>query len=546
MPPPDPPPLVCRGEFTRVTRSLSAFILFVAACLTCSCAGATAGRTAARPAEPQRKAEVIPEAFHYYTTGNYLAASGDDSLAVTQYRKALTFDPESREIRLALARSYARLDRFEEAAITAESVRPRDPELLSLLSELYLRMRNPARRQAIYEEWSRVDTADVQVWQFLAHSYRASGDTLGEIRALSRLAVLAPDPATLEQLGLARLNRGDLDSAEACFRHAVAMDSSQRATRVILGLAQIFAERDQMDSARMYYERAVEMNYYNTELRKRYFYFLLQIPDLREEALRQGRLVLALSAAEPDVLYRVAVVEYDAGQPDSAEVHLTRFVTEFGDDGVGRFLLGRIALERGDSVTAEAQFHQSIALADSLPEPYLSLAFLYNRWKQYDSALVIYRAGLSRLPDHPELLFGMGAALEQSGRFDEAVQVFERLLASHPEHAPALNYLGYMWADKGVRLAEALDLIERAVALQPDNGAYLDSHAWVLYRLGRLKEAEAVQRQAMELISDDAVVYEHYGDILADLGRVEEAMENWQRALSLDPDNATLQSKLGR
>jgi tetratricopeptide (TPR) repeat protein len=537
------------GAFSRlVPRRVvgPALLPLLLACLALSCASSQVSHTEAESAQPPQHSTPVPEAFHYYTTGNYLAASGDDSSAVVEYRKALTYDPGSREIRLSLARSYARLDRFEEAAITAESVRPRDPEVLAFLAELYSRMHNGARRHAVFVEWSQVDSTDMQVWQFLSNSYRAQNDTLGQLRALSRLAVLTPDPSVFEQLGFLQLSRGQLDSANLWFRQALAADSSQKATRVLLGIAQIFSDRSQQDSARAYYQRAVDMNFYNTELRKRYFFFLLQVPELRGEALEEGRAVLKLSASEPDVLYRVAVLEYDAGQPDSAEAHLTRWVSEFGDDGLSRFLLGRIALERADSVTAEAQFVQAIALADSLPEPYLSLAFLYNRWNDRDSALAVYQAGLKRLPEQPDLLFGMGATLEQMGRFDESVRIFERLIANHPDHAPALNYLGYMWADKGVRLSEAADLIDRAVALQPTNGAYLDSQAWVLYRLGRLKEAESKQREALALIQDDAVVYEHYGDILADLGRLAEAKENWQHALSLDPDNTTLQSKLNR
>ncbi len=510
-----------------------------------SCAAAQPGArvSTADPAEPR---EIIPEAYHYYTTGNYLTSLGEDSAAVSQYRKALTFDNGSREIRLALARSYASLGRFEEAAITAESARPRDPDMLSLLSDLYLRMKNPTRRHAVLEEWSRLDSTDLQLWQVLSASCRAVGDSTGQARALARLAKLAPDPAVFEQLGLLYMEQGQPDVAESWFRQALAVDSGQRATRVLLGLAQVFAERSQLDSARAYYSRAVELNYYNTDLRKRYFYYLLQTPEGRPEALEQGRLILRLSAVEPDVLYRVSMLEYDAELPDSAEVHLTQWVSQYGGDGVAYFLLGRIALEKADSVTAEAQFLQSLAVADTLPEPYLSLAFLYNRWGQRDSALALYDRGLSRIPDHPELLFGKGATLEQAGQFDRSVAVFEHLITLQPEHAPALNYLGYMWADKGVQLKEALELIERAVALQPDNGAYLDSHAWVLYRLGRLSEAEAILRRALELISTDAVVFEHYGDVLADLGRLEEAREHWQRALSLDPDNTSLQDKLDR
>ena len=510
-----------------------------------SCAAANTATSPGATASEEHR-QIIPEAYHYYTTGNYLAAMGDDSSAVAQYRKALTFDNSSREIRIALARAYAGLGRFEEAAITAESARPRDPDVLSLLSDLYLRMKNPTRRHAVLEEWSRIDSTDLQLWQVLSASCRAVGDSTGQARALSQLAKLTPDPAVFEQLGLLHMEQGQPDLAETWFRQALAVDSGQRATRVMLGLAQVFAERSQADSARVYYRRAVELNYYNTDLRKRYFYYLLQTADGRPEALEQGYLILKLSGSEPDVLYRVGMLEYDAGKPDSAEVHLTQWVSQYGGDGVAYFLLGRIRLEKADSVTAEAQFLQSLAVADTLPEPYLSLAFLYNRWGQRDSALALYDRALTRLPDQPDLLFGKGATLEQMGKFDPAVEVFQHLIELKPDHAAALNYLGYMWADKGVHLNDALKLIERAVALQPDNGAYLDSHAWALYRLGRLKEAEEILRRALQLIDTDAVVFEHYGDVLADLGRLQEAREHWQRALSLDPDNTSLQDKLNR
>ena len=205
-----------------------------------------------------------------------------------------------------------------------------------------------------------------------------------------------------------------------------------------------------------------------------------------------------------------------------------------------------MALEKADSVTAEAQFLQSLAVADTLPEPYLSLAFLYNRWGQRDSALALYDRALSRIPDHPDLLFGKGATLEQMGKFDASVEIFEHLIALHPDHAPALNYLGYMWADKDVRLKEALgaDRARRGASARQRGVSRLA-------RLGAVPPGQAfgsraILRRALELINTDAVVFEHYGDVLADLGRLEEAREHWQRALSLDPDNTSLQDKLNR
>ena len=103
-----------------------------------------------------------------------------------------------------------------------------------------------------------------------------------------------------------------------------------------------------------------------------------------------------------------------------------------------------------------------------------------------------------------------------------------------------------MWADRGTRLKDALKMIERALEIQPNNGAYLDSYAWVLFRMGRTIAAARKLEEALNYIQEDAIVFEHYGDILAGLGRAKEAILNWERALIIDPDNIQLKVKLKR
>lgn len=517
--------------------------------------GCAAGQSVRPPAAQERgpsarpsqapQAELVPEAYTYFTTGNLYAATGQDSAAIASFRRALTFDPGSRQIRMALAEAYARAARYDEAAITAESIIPRDPPLMQFLADIYSRMRHFQRRLAIFEEWSGLDSTNADVWRFLANAYRAKSDTAQLLRAMDALATLQPDPVVYEQLGFLQLERGQPDDAERSFQRAVAMDSTQKATRVLLGLAQIWSDRGRPDSAYLYYRGAIERNPENVDLIKRYIFFLMQ-NQRSDEARQQSLRLLELAPGEPDVLYRLAILEYEAERLDSAEMHLTRLIADFGDDAMARYLLGRIALELGDSVKAEAQYQQSLAVADTLVEPYLSLAFLYNQWKQYDLAVELYQKGLTALPDQENLLFGLGASLERAGRFDLAVETFERLLSRRPDFAPGLNYLGYMLADAGVRLGEARKLIEHALKLEPENGAYLDSHAWVLFKLGKTREAAEVMRRALEQLQSDGVVFEHYGDILAAMGKNAEALENWRKALELDPDNDALKEKLKR
>ena len=113
-------------------------------------------------------------------------------------------------------------------------------------------------------------------------------------------------------------------------------------------------------------------------------------------------------------------------------------------------------------------------------------------------------------------------------------------LVLEPDSAPVLNYLGYMNADRGVRLDESLALIEKAVALDPDNGAYLDSLGWALFRLSRLEKAEDNLRRAVTRPGVNAVVFDHLGDTLERRGNVQEALVFWKQALGATDDDEEL------
>ena len=157
---------------------------------------------------------------------------------------------------------------------------------------------------------------------------------------------------------------------------------------------------------------------------------------------------------------------------------------------------------------------------------------------------------IERQADSQQALFLLGAAHERSGEHAKAVSAFERLLAVAPDHAPTLNYLGYMWAEVGENLTEAVSLILRAVALDPDNGAFVDSLGWAYFQLGRYEEARGHLEWAARLVPGDATILEHLGDLYLALKDVERARASYQQALDLgdddpgDEDVDTLRRKL--
>jgi tetratricopeptide (TPR) repeat protein len=140
--------------------------------------------------------------------------------------------------------------------------------------------------------------------------------------------------------------------------------------------------------------------------------------------------------------------------------------------------------------------------------------------------------------------FQLGAAQERSGNIEEAVKAFRKCLELSPDYPEALNYLGYMWADRGENLEEAKELIERALKKEPNNAAYLDSLAWVYYKMQKPTEAlNYINSAVAHSEKPDPALLEHLGDIHLELKQVEQARDAYSKALAIKPDQK-IQKKL--
>jgi tetratricopeptide (TPR) repeat protein len=174
------------------------------------------------------------------------------------------------------------------------------------------------------------------------------------------------------------------------------------------------------------------------------------------------------------------------------------------------------------------------------PHSALAAAEAYQRLDKYAESVPVLEKLVARpngglaAPGTKAAHFLLGAAYERSGKREQAVAEFRRLLDTDPEYHAALNYLGYMFAERGEHLDEAQKLVEKAVALEPDNGAYVDSLGWVYYRLGRFEQARATLERATRLETADGTVQEHLGDVYGAMGQRDRAGEAYRRAIALE------------
>jgi tetratricopeptide (TPR) repeat protein len=276
-----------------------------------------------------------------------------------------------------------------------------------------------------------------------------------------------------------------------------------------------------------------------------------------------------------DKLARIYLRQND--YPDAAE-QLQGIVHDDPANAQAYYLLGTLADEAGKLPEAEDDFKKVVVLSENFEPAYYDLArvqidlnqpgdamtnldvarhkfpvgfqeevltaLAFEQQKKYTNALDHYTAAevIAKATDAKRLnsgfYFNEGAAYERASNYDQAEQCFEKSLAQTPDFPEALNYLGYMWADRGVKLDKALDLIEKAVKLEPKSSAYLDSLGWVLYKLNRPAEALPNLQKAIQLSPEpDPTLYEHLGDIYAALKETDKARDAWTKSLSVEPND---------
>jgi len=166
---------------------------------------------------------------------------------------------------------------------------------------------------------------------------------------------------------------------------------------------------------------------------------------------------------------------------------------------------------------------------------YLNLAQTYERSHLYKEAeTAAHKAeSLAEEPRENETAWLLlGAIYERQKQFDKAEDEFKKILAVNPKNAIVLNYYGYMLADRGIRLEEAQDMIQRALEQDPYNGAYLDSLGWVYFRQGKYEDAEISLRKAADREQHDPTIRSHLGDVYAKQGRMEQAAVEWEKSLA--------------
>ncbi|HEY5521621.1 MAG TPA: tetratricopeptide repeat protein [Desulfuromonadaceae bacterium] len=468
----------------------------------------------------------IPEALEYinkaialdpnyrppYVLGGILMSSAGKDLEAADYlRKAVKIDPTKEDAYLHLALSLTRLFEYEEAVTTLKALVKLNPD--SILGYYYLG-----------RTYSQMKL------------YR---DALGYF---TRVLELRPEfdqavidmAATYEALG---------DYPHAIDTYRSLLDRDEHRAAVLQRLTQLLLQQRRFAEALEYLRLAAQSGLGGQETMRKIGLVHLELEQFDEAIAVFGDMLEKDSSAHNIRLYRGIAYE-EKGELDKAYSEFRKIPHDSAQYFEAVSHIALILKEQGKTDAAIAILKEAIDANHGNLELYLNLSTLYESIDKPQAGLDFLLENEQPFQKEPRLHFRIGVLLDKLGKRTESIKRMKQVLLLDPKDAQALNYLGYSYAEMGIRLEEALKYIKQAIEIRPRDAFILDSLGWTYFKLKRYDDAVKALEDAISLVDDDSTIVEHLGDVYAARRSIKKALKQYQRALELAPERKELVEKM--
>jgi tetratricopeptide (TPR) repeat protein len=456
--------------------------------------------------------------FQFYIAEIYNEL-GDEENLIEVYKNILTLKPDNVDVRLNLGYLFTKNGRLEEAKKEYERVLKNEPEnekALFYLAYLYL---NEGNTSEAIKQFELLDTKDLLNDEMLEdYAENLFINNKDPVPVITR--VENKENMRKVTKAILRFCEGDYESAKTLFEETISEDPDSIAS--YKGLIRIAEKKNNIDMEQKW--RFVLAGCY---------YRLRQLDRAREEAVR----VKEIEPAFLENRYLLGDINTSLGKVKEAIEEYTYFEAHAEEKGDIYVKLGLSYDELGDHESAIRNFISATELYPENDEVYYYLGIEYRIVKDYRRAADAFQRAVQLKDDNAYYYFNLGVCYERLGLYDEAIFYLDKSVQLDSSNASALNYLGYILADKGIRLLEAKELIEKALSMDPENGAYLDSIGWVHFRLENFERAKEYFETAVQYMdendAENYLIYDHLGDTYIKIGLFEEAIAAWKKALEM-------------
>jgi tetratricopeptide (TPR) repeat protein len=529
---------------------------------------------------PHKQKDDIYEAYTYFTFASIAISQGHYEEAQKYLSIAIEKDPESSYLNRKMALLMKEQKKYQESLDYAQRAIALDPKNIGnliLLGDIHALMDNEDLAIAQYDKILALDPENQRVRLLLTTILIRKQQFQ---KALTHLQILTEQRPELiiahYYRGRINLEIGRYRDAEEAFLKALKLNESLEPALFDLGT--LYQMTDRVTDAVDIYERLVKFYPDNIPVRERLvnLYFKL---NLKEKAAQQIEEIKNHTKPGEPARQRLGLIYLQHGKIDESIEELNLIISAWPQDDKSRYYLATAYEEKGDSEKALEHFRdinpksryfvnaqlqiayilntqekydeaidvleKAIILDNEKAELFLMLATVHETKKDYLKALEIVREGLRREPQNVNLIFRLGVILDKSGDKDSCIEQMKKILEINPDHAEALNYIGYTYAEQGIKLDEAMAFIKKAASLKPESGYILDSLGWVYFQKGLYDEAIQYLDKAAKLTSDDPTINEHLGDAYSKKNKYNKALHYYKKAMSLEhPDKEKLKKKI--
>jgi tetratricopeptide (TPR) repeat protein len=507
-------------------------------------------------AEFEKIVSLLPKSVEdHMVLGSLYTVKHEQAKAEAQYKIAQDIEPESEEVVLNLARVYVESGDIDRAAKLIEAVPESDrtARMEFTLGATYDQMKRPKDAIAAYKRAADLEPGDVPTMNALGQALLNDSQFDAALKQYKDIAAADPDDAgALVHIAEIQRRQGKYDEALATIRKARKKDPDNLEAGYNEGL--LLDVLGHYDEAAAVYEKMVDQTShangaYTAEEKNNRGIFLERLGSIYHEqnkvdqAIATYQKMIDMGGDAATRGYQGQVDTYrDAKMFDKAVETAKKAVEVNPKDRDLKLMLAGELVDQGRTDEGLDLAKSMLDNTDADRSVWLALGNMYtrvHRWKDAEDALNKAETLTKKKEDRIYLLFLRGALADRQKHPELAEPYFRQALELDPSNAMTLNYLGYMLADKGIRLPEAIKLIRKAVELEPMNGAYLDSLGWAYFKTGEYELAEENLRQAVERDQTDPTVHDHLGDLYEKTGRIRLAAAQWELSLSEYSRSAT-------
>jgi len=504
-------------------------------------------------------------AYFYFLWGCQAETDQRYEEALEAFEKALICDPQAEYITRKMPILLLHLNRVEEALTWLTGYIKKHPEAIGsrlLLAKVYIRLARYDDAAKEYRQISELHPDDRTSLLLLGEMYMNLKQYDEAIIPLKKVAS-GKDYSYTAKVMLARVYRAKEEFETALSYYNEALENNW-SVELLFEIGEMYIGQKKYDKAIATYNKILEEDEYNENAR----FALVQtylILNEQEKALNELSRLKETSEEPGQVDLIIAKIYARQNQPDKA-ISILQDVLKQEELSEARYLLAilyfqadklNLALSQLELVPEDAKeykdaiFFQAriLSLNNKVDEAieilknavskkegrsaemFIWLAALYQQKQQIDLSQKTFSQALSFYPEDISLLYEYGLFLDNSKRIDEAMTIMQKVIKLKPDHAAALNYVGYTWTDKNIHLDKALGYITKAVSMKPDNGYIRDSLGWIYFRLGRYEEAVKELLLSLELVPDDPAILNHLGDVYVVQDQVEKAIQAYDKAI---------------